>query len=145
MRARHLLAFVAGSGLAGCGGGGDTKTVVVSQPQVTQEAAPGQAKGLDASAKSDARNMVSQMESCYTEKQSYEPCGSADALAATGLAIGGGPGQVEVADATATTYTVIAHSESGNSFQIEKTKDGTYTRTCEVGGADAGGCTSGSW
>src|SRR5206468_6721187 len=31
-------------------------------------------KGQDASAKSDARNMVSQVESCYTDAQDYSQC-----------------------------------------------------------------------
>ncbi len=32
------------------------------------------AKGQDSSAKSDARNLVSQMESCYTEADTYVGC-----------------------------------------------------------------------
>src|SRR5207247_7221958 len=32
------------------------------------------AKGQDSSAKSDARNMVSQIESCYTDTQTYSQC-----------------------------------------------------------------------
>src|SRR5947208_12025078 len=31
-------------------------------------------KGQDASAKSDARNMVSEVETCYTDSQDYGPC-----------------------------------------------------------------------
>ena len=31
-------------------------------------------KGQDSSAKSDARNMVSQVESCYTDEQTYANC-----------------------------------------------------------------------
>src|SRR5258706_16308090 len=31
-------------------------------------------KGQDASAKSDARNMVSQIETCFTDQQSYASC-----------------------------------------------------------------------
>jgi type IV pilus assembly protein PilA len=41
-------------------------------------------KGQDASAKSDARNMVSQVESCYTTSQDYSTCTNP---ANTGLAI----------------------------------------------------------
>ena len=33
-------------------------------------------KGQDASAKSDARNLVSQIESCYTDAQDYSKCTS---------------------------------------------------------------------
>ena len=35
-----------------------------------------QAKGQDSSSKSDARNSVSQIESCYATTQDYTPCGS---------------------------------------------------------------------
>src|SRR6476661_2739396 len=41
-------------------------------------------KGQDSSAKSDARNMVSQIESCYTDAQDYQQCTSP---ANTGLSI----------------------------------------------------------
>src|SRR6266481_7917653 len=59
-----------------------------------------QKKGQDASAKSDARNMVSQVEACYANQQDYSKC-TPDAAkkvdgALTGLDIGNGAGQVEV-------------------------------------------------
>ena len=38
-----------------------------------------QKKGQDASAKSDARNAVSQIESCFTQEQTYANCGTASA------------------------------------------------------------------
>src|SRR5438445_3937841 len=56
-------------------------------------------KGQDASAKSDARNMVSQVESCYATTQDYTACNTDAKLSAdgpTGLAWGAGAGQVEV-------------------------------------------------
>ena len=37
-----------------------------------------QKKGQDASAKSDARNAVSQMESCFTDNQTYVGCPNTD-------------------------------------------------------------------
>ena len=37
-----------------------------------------QKKGQDASAKSDARNAVSQVESCFTDEQDYTKCKQAD-------------------------------------------------------------------
>src|SRR5438874_8246376 len=46
-------------------------------------------KAQDSSAKSDARNMVSQMESCYTDANTYVSTPSG----ATGLATGTGKGQ----------------------------------------------------
>ena len=59
-----------------------------------------QKKGQDASAKSDARNAVSQIESCFTQEQTYANCdttsaGMADAQAAEhGLVLGPGRGDV---------------------------------------------------
>src|SRR5439155_20869221 len=50
-----------------------------------------QKKGQDASAKSDARNLVSQVESCFADTQDYSKCASANisALGTTGLTIVG--------------------------------------------------------
>src|ERR1700741_3121673 len=56
-------------------------------------------KGQDASAKSDARNMVSQIESCFTDAQVYSSCQTAGQLGNTGLNIGPGLGQVQVTGA----------------------------------------------
>src|SRR5947207_15814502 len=46
-----------------------------------------QKKGQDASAKSDARNAVSQMESCFTDNETYVGCTDAATLAPAGLDI----------------------------------------------------------
>ena len=53
-----------------------------------------QKKGQDASAKSDARNAVSQVESCFTDTQDYSQCGPAVASmkqANTGLKFAAAP------------------------------------------------------
>src|SRR3954447_24471136 len=70
-------------------------------------------KGQDSSAKSDARNLVSQIESCYTDSQSYDSCTSTTQLGNTGLPVGAGLGSVTVS-ATTDAYTVVATSKSGN-------------------------------
>jgi type IV pilus assembly protein PilA len=101
------------------------------------------AKGQDGSAKSDARNMVSQLESCYTQTQDYAQC-TGDALNPTGLEIGDQPGQVEVTTADDETFTIVAHSESDNTFTIVKNANGTNTRSC-VSTVDNGGCNGTSW
>ena len=104
-------------------------------------------KGQDASAKSDARNMVSQMESCYTDANTYTGTGSGGSClgSTTGLNIGAGSGKVEVqADTPSGGYTVTAHSQSGNSFLMVKGSSGVVTRTCTPTGN--GGCpSSGNW
>jgi type IV pilus assembly protein PilA len=101
-------------------------------------------KGQDSSSKSDARNMVSQVESCYSDAQTYSNCTTAAQLGDTGLALGSGSGQVQVASATASTYVITASSKSGNTFTITKQTDGTVSRTCTSGGS--GSCLgSGTW
>jgi type IV pilus assembly protein PilA len=97
-------------------------------------------KGQDASAKSDVRSMIAQMESCYTEVDRYDPCPLPD----TGLDVGTGRGQVE-ADPSGDTYVIIAHSRSGNSFTATKEADGSVLRTCDPSGSSMGGCAGGSW
>jgi type IV pilus assembly protein PilA len=98
-------------------------------------------KGQDSSAKSDARNLVSQVESCYTDTQSYNDS-TCMAPTNTGLALGTGPGSVTVTGATTDTYTIVASSKSGNAFSIVKGTTGTITRSCGTGGT--GSCLAAS-
>jgi type IV pilus assembly protein PilA len=98
-------------------------------------------KGQDSSAKSDARNMVSQVESCYSDTQNYSSCDSSGELPNTGLTYGTTTGQVEVNTAGSDTYVIIGHSKSGNNFSISKGTNGTITRSC--GTAGSGSCLSG--
>ncbi|HEX8085281.1 MAG TPA: pilin [Solirubrobacteraceae bacterium] len=103
-----------------------------------------QKKGQDASAKSDARNLVSQVESCFADTQTYASCDTAGELGTTGLSIGSSQGQVEVTGATVDDYVITGHSKSGNNFLITKVDGGTPTRTCTTAGS--GACpTGGSW
>src|SRR4051794_12120997 len=69
-----IAAFV-----VGCGGGTKSTTVVIQQPTGSQDVAAAfaaqPARGQDAEAKSDARNMVSQVESCAADNSgTYENC-----------------------------------------------------------------------
>jgi type IV pilus assembly protein PilA len=89
-----------------------------------------QSKGQDSSAKSDARNAVSQMESCYTEAQTYIDCTTAPAT---------------ISGQSKTGYVATKLSESGNTFVITKSTTG-YARTCNTtGGTTGGGCKGTSW
>jgi type IV pilus assembly protein PilA len=102
-------------------------------------------KGQDTVAKSNARNLVSQVEACFTEAQSYARCKDAD-LPNTGLPLGGGREQVTVSAADATTYAIRATSRSGNTFTITKDGDGAIGHSCTVAaGSDGGGCSGGTW
>jgi type IV pilus assembly protein PilA len=101
-------------------------------------------KGQDSAAKSNARNLVSQMESCFTEAETYDGC-YAKIVAAndTGLPLGTAEGEVSVTGtATATDYTVLATSKAktgttAHTFTIAHTGSGD-TRTCAPAGK--GGC-----
>ena len=109
-----------------------------------------QQKGQDSEAKSNARNLVSQIESCYANEQSYATCmpvAADDTLAgdATGLNIGPGNGEVAATTSGATSFVVTARSQAdGQVFRITKTDGGAAVRDCDVDGK--GGCKSdGTW
>src|SRR5204863_5863085 len=71
-------------------------------------------KGYDASAKSNARNMVSQLESCYVDAQNYGQC--AAEVTSSGLPQGTGTGQVEYSSSGADGCVLVGHSETGCNF-----------------------------
>jgi type IV pilus assembly protein PilA len=92
-----------------------------------------QRKAQDTSAKSDARNAVTQVETCYADAMSYSSCATPAVLSAGGFA------NVAVSGVTPTTYTVIATSKSGGLFSVSRTAT-TMSRTCS-----GGGCNGGTW
>jgi type IV pilus assembly protein PilA len=102
-------------------------------------------KGQDSAAKSNARNLVSHMESCFTDAETYDNCGTKMTSATTGLDIGSTAGQVEVTADDATSYTVVAHSKSKGgtrTFTIQHNNGQADRRTCNF---DGGGCNGSSW
>ena len=105
------------------------------------------AKGQDGEAKSNARNMVSQVESCYSQKQDYGECDDATELGNTGLSVGTGDGQVAATADGTDGYAVVAYSKSKNTFTITKDPDtGVLSRSCTTdGGTTNGGCDGTSW
>jgi type IV pilus assembly protein PilA len=98
-------------------------------------------KGQDSSAKSDARNLVSHMESCFTSKETYIGCEASTDITQSGIPLGTGNGQTDVDDESLTGYTVIAKSKNGRTFTITKTASGA-TRSCSTNG---GGCNGSTW
>ena len=108
-----------------------------------------QKKGQDASAKSNARNLVSHVESCFADTEKYDQCNTAAALGNTGLEWCAGQGQVSVTAAAADSYTVTAVSKNGgNTFSVARDNTGKITRTCSA--HNDGGCKnvadgSGNW
>ena len=104
-----------------------------------------QDKGKDASAKSDARNAVSQVESCYTDEQDYSHCEWNGTTHSTAMVDAKLPSSVTVtAGGTGTLYTIVATSQSnaGTNFKITKTSTGDYSRSCDQPGK--GSCKSDS-
>ena len=94
-----------------------------------------QKKAQDSSAKSDARNAVTQIESCYTDAQDYSTCATVPNMSAAGLKL------VTAAVGTKDpngTFSVTATSKSGNTFTIAKDATGNISRTCA-------GCNGGTW
>jgi type IV pilus assembly protein PilA len=101
-------------------------------------------KGQDASAKSNVRNMVSSLESCYAQEQKYDACASSQDVTDSGIAVGSNNGQVSLGTPSGNSFTIVGHSESGNKFTIKKTSGGTPERSCTTTGK--GACpSSGSW
>ena len=114
-------------------------------------------KGQDSAAKSNARNVVSQMESCFTQNESYTGCDTAVVGDPAGLPVvaagSEAAGNVSVAAAASgTQYTVIATSKAktgaaNHTFTIVHDQSSGDTRTCTPAGK--GGCggsgNSGTW
>ena len=103
-------------------------------------------KGQDSAAKSDARNLVSHMESCFTIDDTYTGCETSDDVLDSGLPLGTGKGQVEVTGGDDDGYVITARSESDNVFTY--TKDAAaaeiVVKDCTTEGE--GGCpTGGEW
>ena len=107
-------------------------------------------KGQDSAAKSDARNMVSHMESCFTDNETYAGCETTLDSAATGLNVAAGAGGVQIVGVpTATGYTITATSKAktgaaNHTFTIVHAAGVPDDRQCLPTGK--GGCpTSGKW
>jgi type IV pilus assembly protein PilA len=97
-------------------------------------------KGQDSEAKSNVRNLVSHMESCFTTAETYVGCDATQAdIAGSGL-----PLSTMVISAQSTTgYTIVGTSKSGHTFTYAKTAAGV-TKSCTPAGG-GGGCNAGSW
>ena len=98
-------------------------------------------KAQDTDAKSNARQMLTAVESCYTASQDYTKCQSAD-VTDSGLPIGSAQGQVSAVASSATVYVVTALSKSGGTFTITHSGTAPNVRGCSGGSK---GCNGGSW
>ena len=106
-------------------------------------------KAADGNAKSNARNLVSYVEACFAERETYLECDTiADIESANDdrpipIPMGDDPGEAEVEGASARRYTVrsVSFAETDgtfHSFSIEKATSGDQVRNCGPGGE--GGC-----
>ena len=96
-------------------------------------------KGQDADAKSAARNLVSALESFYATNQTYAGAASDNDVLQSGV-YGTTSGKASLPAATATGYTIVGLSASGNQFTITNSGS-TVTRTCTT--TATGACPSG--
>ena len=72
-------------------------------------------KGQDAAAKSDARNLSSHMESCFTQFETYANCDTSQDVTASGIPSGGTSANI-ISDMTDEGYVITSTSKSNHVF-----------------------------
>lgn len=90
-------------------------------------------RARDSSAKSDVRNAVSQMESCFRNAERYSGCPDGNHIVATGVV-------TTITDSGA-SYVLSMTSATGTTFTIQRVASG-FVRTCDQPGQS--GCRSDS-
>lgn len=102
----------------------------------------------DAVAKSNARNLVTQLESCFAANQNYTLCDTVEELGGvTEVPWGTDPGETSITAASQLSYEIEAISLSaldGSQHVFTLAKDlttGVITKTCVP--EDSGGCPGG--
>jgi type IV pilus assembly protein PilA len=103
-------------------------------------------KAQDATAKSNARNLVAYLDSCYVPNEDFTKCATQADAEAEDVDWGTNPGQVSVVDASKDSYEIRAISEaktggSNHTFTVKRTIGAGMDRSCTGGG----GCVNGSW
>ncbi len=101
-------------------------------------------KGSDADAKSNARNLIAYIESCFAVEENYTRCDTEAELTDLAFEWGTGAGEVSVTDSGTLSYEITSESKSGHTFVVSKVLNGATTQTCTPTGV--GGCPdSGNW
>jgi type IV pilus assembly protein PilA len=100
-------------------------------------------KGQDAAAKADVRNMVSQMEACFTEDDKYVGCTATLNANTTNLDVGPGIGQVRIVSESLLGYELEAISRArtagvNHRYRLVHTLGAADVKECDVDGS--GGC-----
>ena len=101
-------------------------------------------KGQDSEAKSNVRNLVSHMESCFTTEESYANCDASNTdISSSGIEIGSGPGEVAISGQSDDGYTLVGLSKSDAVFRYIKdtTQTPAVTKSCTLDH----GCNNGTW
>lgn len=96
-----------------------------------------QSNGQDASAKTDARNAVAQVETCFIDEQDYAKCNDAADRAMYSSEIDWDKITVTATGIGTDLFRVDALSGSSNHFLIAKTDEGKFVRTCTTAGTGA--------
>jgi type IV pilus assembly protein PilA len=110
-----------------------------------------QAKATDANAKSNARELLSEVESCYITTEDYSECmdpsGTGLPLAAGGTVPAAQSVSVlDASDKSGDGFTIVARSKSTAYFSIARGDGGgALQRTCTTAGTGQGGCNGGTW
>ena len=86
------------------------------------------AKGQDSEAKSNVRNLVSHMESCFTTAETYTGCDASSDVTGSGITLGTDDGEVEISGQSDDGYTLVGYSKSGETFTYAK--DTTQSPAC---------------
>lgn len=95
-------------------------------------------KGWNSSAKSNARNAVTQLETCFVDANTYVGC----SFTGTGLTTGTGDNQINVVagNTNATGYEVQVKSQTANcTYTASRVSNGPVSRTASAG------CGSATW
>jgi type IV pilus assembly protein PilA len=106
-------------------------------------------KGMDADAKSNARNLISQIESCFAIEENYTRCDTEAELTDLAFEWGTGGGEVSVTGSGVLSYEITSVStasfgDTPHTFVVTKVLNGTTTQTCTPAGK--GGCPdTGNW
>ena len=101
-------------------------------------------KAKDGSAKSDARNAVAQVETCFIDERDYAKCNDAADAAMYASEIDWGKITVTTSGIGTDLFRVDALSGSDSRYYIAKRAEGSFERTCAPAGR--GACNSaGTW
>ncbi|HEY1357790.1 MAG TPA: prepilin-type N-terminal cleavage/methylation domain-containing protein [Thermoleophilaceae bacterium] len=110
----------------------------------------------DGDAKSRARNLAREVETCFVDRGDYRQCDAQTDLAdGASYSWGTGPGQVRVTGSAAARFTVESYSKQANEsnkrqyhrFRWVRAANGSVSRLCDRAGPgnDSGGCSAGTW